>query len=47
MWASDYAENSGEGKLARMFIKYLLDQYNYKIKFHTNQKRNKELNVDM
>ena len=39
LWTSDRAENSGEGKLARMFIKYLLDQYNYKIKFNTNQKR--------
>ena len=33
MWASDYAENSGEGNLARLFTKYLIERKNYKIKF--------------
>ena len=32
VWASDYAENSGEGKLARIFLKYLKDKKNYKIR---------------
>ena len=32
VWASDYAENSGEGKLARIFVKYLKDEKNYKIR---------------
>ena len=34
MWASDYAENSGEGNLARLFTKYLIERKNYKIKFN-------------
>ena len=34
MWASDYAENSGEGNLARLFTKYLIEKKNYKIKFN-------------
>jgi len=33
VWASDYAENSGEGNLARLFTKYLIERKNYKIKF--------------
>lgn len=43
MWASDYAENSGEGNLARLFTKYLIKRKNYKIKFNkmNNIKYNK------
>tara|TARA_B110000971_G_C19980120_1_gene486949 strand:- start:399 stop:1268 length:870 start_codon:yes stop_codon:yes gene_type:complete len=40
VWTSDRAKNSGEGKLARMFIEYLIDKNNYKIKFNTNQQQN-------
>ena len=32
LWASDYDENSGEGKLARIFVNYLKDKNDYKIK---------------
>lgn len=32
LWASDYDENSGEGKLARIFVNYLKNKKNYKIK---------------
>ena len=40
VWTSDRAKNSGEGKLARMFVEYLIDKNNYKIKFNTNQQKN-------
>lgn len=40
MWASDYSENTGEGKLARTFVKYLIDKDNYIIKFNKNLKKN-------
>ena len=45
MWASDYAENSGEGNLARLFTKYLIKRKNYKIKINkmNNIKYNKYL----
>tara|TARA_B100000767_G_C19765587_1_gene537333 strand:- start:1981 stop:2868 length:888 start_codon:yes stop_codon:yes gene_type:complete len=36
LWASDYAENSGEGKLARLFTKYLIKNDKYKIKLNQN-----------
>ena len=29
LWVSDYAENSGEGKLARIFVRYLKDKKDY------------------
>ena len=32
LWASDYTENSGEGKLARIFVNYLKSKKDYKIK---------------
>ena len=28
MWACDYSENTGEGKLARIFIKYIKNDNN-------------------
>ena len=39
LWTSDRAENSGEGKLARIFIKYSIDQEKYKIKFNKSKKK--------
>jgi len=39
LWASDYTENSGEGRLARVFTKYLIGKNNYKIKLNQNQKK--------
>ena len=39
LWTSDRAENSGEGKLARMFIKSLIDGKKYKIKLNKKQKK--------
>ena len=37
VWTCDYSENSGEGKLARLFIKKLNKKKNFIIKF--NQKK--------
>lgn len=42
-WASDYASNSGEGNLARMYISYLKNTYNYKFIFNKKKKLNKYL----
>jgi hypothetical protein len=39
LWASDYAENSGEGKLARIFVKYLKDKKAYIIKKNSTPKK--------
>ena len=37
IWVCDYSENSGEGKLARLFIKKLNDENKFKLIF--NQKK--------
>ena len=39
LWASDYAENSGEGKLARIFVKYLKNKKNCIIKKNETSKK--------
>ena len=37
VWTSDYSENSGEGKLARLFVKYLENEEKFSI--NLSQKR--------
>ena len=38
LWACDYSENSGEGNLARIFVKYLEDKKKFTLRVNINKK---------